>query len=184
MLFRDSESICRCKLVVCVKRRRMATRASFALKYFLSAFGQSVKLVRIRRGLERIDVQRQRIKLLVAVARLRRRVGQLAEVFSIRNEIAVAPEQLSVLIERGITHEVPDRAMADKPSVIQITPVFDPDQVRQLRCITNARPLPNDDSRGNCPISTRHIVQRHEVLGRIGLDPGGAVTYSRLNAKL
>src|SRR5215467_15464866 len=107
MLLWHSEAISRRQSVIGIKRWRMAAGTTLALEDFLPSLGQGIKLVRVRRRLERIDVERQRIKLLVAVARLRRRVRQLAEVFSIRDEVTVAPEQLSVLIERGIAHEVP-----------------------------------------------------------------------------
>src|SRR5437764_4719200 len=108
MLVRDCESIRRSQFVAGVKRRSMATGASFALKHFLSAPGQCVKLVRIRRRLERIDIQRQRIKLLVAIARPRGWVRQLAEIFSARDELAIAAKQLSILIERRVAHQVSD----------------------------------------------------------------------------
>src|SRR5580700_2819395 len=106
MIIRNSESLRRRQLVVGVEWRRVASGTAFPLKYLLPALRESVEPVRIRRRPERVNVESQRIKLLIAVARLR--AGEASG----GDEITVAGKQLRILIERRIAHQVSDRALA------------------------------------------------------------------------
>ena len=67
---RHAEAINGREFVIRIKRRRVASGASLALKNLLSTLGERVELVRIRRRLELIQIHRQRIQLLVTVTYL------------------------------------------------------------------------------------------------------------------
>src|SRR5262245_51883208 len=57
VLWGNIEAVYRSEFVVGVKRRRMADGAAFTFEDLLPAAGERVELVRVGRGLERIDVK-------------------------------------------------------------------------------------------------------------------------------
>src|SRR4029450_2566653 len=79
VVLRDPESLYRRKLVVGIQRWHVTRRAAFALKHPLPSFRNSVKLVRIRRRLEGVQVQGQGVKLCVTVPAPCRRIWQSLE---------------------------------------------------------------------------------------------------------
>lgn len=82
VLFGNGEAIRRRQLVTGVKRRRVTPGAALLLEDFLATMGERVELIRVGRRLQRIEVERQRVKLLVAVSLLRGRVGPQVKVLS------------------------------------------------------------------------------------------------------
>jgi hypothetical protein len=68
MVFGNRESRSRRQLVISVKRRRVASPAAFLTEDLLATHGLTVELVRVWRRLERINVKRQGIELLIAVS--------------------------------------------------------------------------------------------------------------------
>ena len=90
------------QLIVGIERRSVAARAAFALEYFLPALREAIELIRIGRRLERIDVKRQSVELLVAVTvACLVRLGQLFEIGQTdRYETIVARKVIGALIQR------------------------------------------------------------------------------------
>jgi hypothetical protein len=67
-----------------------------------------------------------------------------------RNEITVSSQQLRVLVDGRIAHQITDRAMPNQAGVIQVLPTLDTDQVGYLRRVTRIRALANAQSGQNC----------------------------------
>src|SRR5215471_2501553 len=137
----------------------MAASATFALKYRFTATGKFRWFVWIFRRLQGVEVQSQRVELLVTVSRLRNRAAlQLAEVFSGRNEVAVSRKELSVLVQSRITHHVSDGTLNHEAGVIKIATVFQPNQIGNLWWISPARTLPRKNSRWHRFPASNHFV--------------------------
>src|SRR5262245_2643742 len=138
MQVRDGEPLDGCQLVVRVERRRVARGATGALEYSLTACGKGVELVRVGWRLQRIDVDRQRIELLVAVTR----VGDRSTRWKILGgaEVAVSREKLRILIQRGVAHQIGDRSVTNQTRVIEVSPIFHADEIRHLGGVPVARP--------------------------------------------
>ena len=93
----------------------MATGATLAAEHLLTAGSKRVRFVRVGWGFKLIHIECQRIELLITVpanntgiARLR----QLADVRGVNgNESTVAGQIVASLIQRGIAHEIHNRAM-------------------------------------------------------------------------
>src|SRR5262245_28471534 len=155
MLFRNGEAIRRSQLVVGVERRRVTHRAAFALENLLSALSQRVEFVWIGRRLERIDVKSQGVKLFITIAAQCRSVWQLLEAWSVsRNEPIVVGNAVTAIkypsIHRGVTHQVPDRAVGLKTGAVKIAPVFHTDQVWNLSWMKQVRPVTGKNTRRKC----------------------------------
>src|SRR5215510_1448492 len=145
------------QLVIRVERRRVAYGAAFLYKHFLTARSQAIELVRVRRRLERVNVERQSVELLVAVPVASRRVGQGSEVTGRRNESAVAGQIRGALIQRGVTHQVRNRTMPYHGSMIKVLSLAYADQIRNLRRIKRTRSLAGDHARRNRPVPVGHL---------------------------
>src|SRR5688572_32603652 len=93
------------------KRRRVTPCATWAGEHRLAFRGERAIRVGVWRRLERVEIHGQRVQLLVAVARLGARIGQLTKTSSLGDEIAVACNLLRILIERRVPHQVSNRAV-------------------------------------------------------------------------
>src|SRR5262245_26608565 len=144
MIRRRVEAFDRRQLVIRIERRRMTYGAAFTVEDILSARSQAVEPVRVRWGLERINVKRHRVELFVAVTAARSRVGRRSEIARRGDKPTVAGQVVSALIQRSVTHQVHDRAMSHQAGVIEVLPLFDSDQVWNLRRIEWARTLAAD----------------------------------------
>ena len=154
--------------------------APFALEHLLAAPGQRVEPVGIGRRLERVNVERERKELLVAIPGS----NSLCEESSSRlpdtsrpcgNEIAVARQHVHTLIEGGVAHQVGDAPVPHQAAGIQVAPIFDPDQVGELRGGKGARALTGEDASRNREVD-RLDVGGGELLEPcvgIGPKPGG-----------
>src|SRR5262245_6386224 len=101
----------------------MTRRAAFALKHPLPSFRNSVKSVRVRRRLEGVQVQRQGVKLFIAVAAPCRRIRQSLEPWRVCwNKSVVIGKRVAAVtdspVHRRITHEIVNRALALETSAV------------------------------------------------------------------
>jgi hypothetical protein len=131
---RDREAFRGSEFVVGIERRRVTGGTSFAREDLLTARCRCVEFVRVWRWLEGVDVERECIKLLVAVAppdvrRLRQglKIGYVS-----RDKAVVAGERIPTLIESGLTHEIDDGALLLQTGSIKILTVSHSDQIRYL----------------------------------------------------
>ena len=110
---------------------------------------QRIKPIGVWRLLERVNKQREGIKLFIAVAGASRRVRKRLELDPTGDKASIPPQILRILVERRIAHEVTDRALLNHSGVVEIAPVSEADQVRYLHGMKEAASRAMIDSRGN-----------------------------------
>ena len=113
-----------------------------------------VELVGVGRGLERIDVERESVELLVAVAASDgdgiSGVGQFLEVGNVGgNEAVEAGESVRALVEGGVAHEIDDGVLLLQAGAIEIVTVRDADQVGHLNGLEKTCAMAGDDAGRN-----------------------------------
>ena len=152
----------------------MATGAPFAREYLLSSRSNSIELVRIRRRLERINVQRKRVKLFVTVATLGRRIRQRP----FWPEVSVRGQEVPALIERSIAHQVCYGAMANEPAGVKIAPVLYANQIRYSRWKESARSLSRAHAWRDRFEDRRYFFNYHLFWSRVRvtIEPGRGIT--------
>jgi hypothetical protein len=148
-----SEAVDGCQLVIGVERRSMACGAAFASEDRFAARRRRIETIRIRRGVERIDVQRQRIHLLVAVAAVRDEsrllgIGEGLEIGKIGGDQSVETGQVvAALVQGRLAHQVDDGPLLLQAGAIQISPILHADNVRQLHGVERAGMVARHHSR-------------------------------------
>jgi hypothetical protein len=145
---RDREAFCGGEFVVGIERRRVTGGASFAREDLLAARRRCVEFVRVWRWLEGIEVERECIELLVAVAasdvrglRQGLKIGYVS-----RDEAVEAGERIPTLIESGIAHEIDDGVLLLQTGSIKIMTVPDADQIRYLDRLEQTPTMAGGDS--------------------------------------
>src|SRR4029453_7427223 len=171
--------------VVGIERWRVTPCAAFALEYVPAPNGQSVELVGIGRRLERVNVKRECVELLVAVTSLsplcKEPSGQLPDIARYcGNEVAVPRQHVHPLIECGVTHQVADAPMPHESAGVQVTPLFDPDQIGELRRRERARTLTGENASRNREVDSFDLGRRElfEPSIRVWPQPGGRERFA------
>jgi len=126
----------------------MAAGTPFAIEDLLPACGRSIKIVRIWRRLERVDVKRQGVKLLVAIPSMSHKTGAggISQCFEVRkvrrNESVVAGKIVAPLVHCCVAHQINNGAVLLKSRAVKIMKVFDADHVGHLDGVERIERLP------------------------------------------
>jgi hypothetical protein len=111
-----------CQLVG-VEGRHVAYSAALTREDCLPTRGYSIESVGVLRWLKRIDVERQRIQLFVAVTAVGDFIGfgQALERDTIRRHKATLVSQaVRALVESGVSHHVHNRTMLLEAGVVEV----------------------------------------------------------------
>src|SRR5579871_1248033 len=106
----------------------MAAGASLLLENVLPAPRTLIKGIRIRRGLQRVEIQRQRIELFIAITYLFWVCGlEIAVVRTYLKPASAATVGPKALVYDRVTHKIGDGPMPCEARGVEISDIFDAD---------------------------------------------------------
>jgi hypothetical protein len=151
------------QLVAGVKGRRVAACATLTLEDFPAARGDGIELVGIRRWLQRVNVECQRIELFIAVTAADLvGIGQFAEAGKVGwNEPGVIRQVVRALVKRSVAHHVHQGTMLLEACAVEVAPVLHPDQVGHLNGTKETRTMPADHAGRNPVVYCGDLLRRH-----------------------
>ena len=126
----------------------MAGGAAFVFEDLLTALGGLVKLVGVGRRLERLDVERERVELLVAItgALFATEPGASGS----RLKVAIVRQRIEAFVDCCVAHDVADSAVADQAGGVEIFYIGNADEGWHAHGVQRARALAGERSRLLC----------------------------------